>query len=39
MFGQITDDITWSIIFGVSFTILVHFIYYWYLFENGDKKY
>ncbi|MEI6728666.1 MAG: hypothetical protein WCK98_03420 [bacterium] len=37
--GSLTKDVIWSLIIGLSLVVLVYVIYWWYLFQNGDKKY
>jgi hypothetical protein len=39
MFGVLDEDVIWSAILGIGLLLLINVIYYWYLIENGDKKY
>ncbi len=32
------EEIIWSLILGIGFYILINFIYYYFLFRKGDKK-
>jgi len=38
-FSELSHNGIWSLIFGLGMGFMAHFIYYWYLFWNGDKKY
>jgi cbb3-type cytochrome oxidase subunit 3 len=38
-FGSLTKDVIWSVITGLTLVALVYVIYWWYLFQNGNKKY
>ncbi len=35
----VSENAFWSAIFGLVLGFVVHFVYYWYLFYKGDKKY
>jgi hypothetical protein len=35
----LSNEAIWSLVFSLGMGFLVHFIYYWYLFKNGDKRY
>lgn len=38
MLTPLDEDLTWSIVIGVGMFAWVNFIYYWYLWQNGDKQ-